>query len=118
MLLAFVVLKSRADQLFRNYYFVKKFRQRQSDTDRAVLKTFKRALLLITALNTEKLVLLPGEEVPPEEPLTKSIEVQASFSDNADFDCTLDADFLRSRPDALARLLAHFTELRQKYLRK
>ena len=126
-LFTFVVLKARTEQLFRNYYFIKKFRYRakgrEDSEDRSLLATLKVTIRFVVGLSLEKMRLEPEEDVPPEEPPIKSIGVQAGVYEEIaqapiEFAGPLDAEYFCSHPDALGRLVSEFCALRLKYLGK
>mmetsp|Transcript_19811 Transcript_19811/g.36579 ORF Transcript_19811/g.36579 Transcript_19811/m.36579 type:complete len:255 (+) Transcript_19811:3551-4315(+) len=67
-LFVYVVLKSRVESLFSNYYFIKtcrfydRFERRDPVEFRYILTSFKIALKFVIELNPDRLVFEPGED--------------------------------------------------------
>ena len=124
----FVVLKARTEQLFRSYYFIKKFRYRvrRETRDpiefRYTLTTLKIAIRFLSELTPDKLKLSLGESEPQLETERKHAGTQTAPSDTEleerlvlRYSGPLDAAFLMTQPDALEAVLAEYSALRSFY---
>ena len=124
----FVVLKARTEQLFRSYYFIKKFRYqlRRETRDpiefRYTLTTLKIAVRFLSELTPDKLKLSAGESVPQLEMERKHASTQTAPRETEleerivlRYTGPVDVAFLLARPEALEAVLEDYSALRAFY---
>lgn len=125
-LFTYVVLKAKADNLYRNYYFIKSFRYkpRREARDpvefRYTLTTLKITLNFISELSMEKLKLGTSEESSLFRNEMRQIAVQtdpidASKPQVQQYSGPLDAAYLGTHAEDMQQLLSEYTTLRDFY---
>lgn len=127
-LFMFVVLKARTEQLFRSYYFIKKFRYqlRRETRDpiefRYTLTTLKIAIRFLSELTPDKLKLSAGESIPQLETERKHASTQTAPRETElqerivlRYTGPVDVALLLARPEALEAVLEDYSALRAFY---
>ena len=128
-LFTYVVLKSRAPCLYRNYYYIKSYRSklRRETRDpvefRYTLTTLKITLNFITELSLDKLKLDVGENAPAFRSEMTATAVQTDAIDAsrptiAQYTGPLDGNYLRNNEDDLKKVLEEYISLRDFYKRR